>query len=199
MADYRGYGPDRLFGGDRGYRQARASRPNPALRASDADREQVVDRLKTAFSEGRLSQDEYNARMGQAYSARTYGDLGGLTADLPSSVPVTYQPATTSGLAMASLICGLFGCAVPAVILGHIAHRRIRETGQRGAAMATAGLILGWVMIVFVALLIVGAVLVGAHSGQGAAVAPGNLNPGGTFHGAPVSHFQLNAGNARHG
>ena len=45
------------------------------MRASSADRERTVDVLKAGFAEGRLTQDEYNDRMGRAYSARTYGEL----------------------------------------------------------------------------------------------------------------------------
>ena len=67
------------------------------MRASSADRERAVDVLKAGFAEGRLTQDEYNDRMGRAYAARTYGDLAALTTDLPAGplpawpVPA-YQP-----------------------------------------------------------------------------------------------------------
>ena len=54
------------------------------LRASDADREQVLEFLKTAFVQGRLTMDELDARAGQALLSRTYGDLAALTADIPS-------------------------------------------------------------------------------------------------------------------
>ena len=52
--------------------------------ASHTDREQVVDRLKAAFVEGRLTKDELDARAGQAFAARTYADLAALTADIPA-------------------------------------------------------------------------------------------------------------------
>ena len=45
------------------------------LRASDADREHVIDTVKTAFADGRLDQDELDDRVGQALAARTYGAL----------------------------------------------------------------------------------------------------------------------------
>jgi hypothetical protein len=61
-------------------------RAHDSMRASSADRERAVDVLKAGFAEGRLTQDEYNDRMGQAYSARTYGELATLTADLPAGV-----------------------------------------------------------------------------------------------------------------
>jgi hypothetical protein len=53
------------------------------LRASHADREQVIDTLKAAFVQGRLTKDELEARAGHAFAARTYADLAPLTADLP--------------------------------------------------------------------------------------------------------------------
>ena len=54
------------------------------IRASDHDRQQVVDRLRSAVADGRLTVDEYVDRMGRAYQAVTYGDLAPLCADLPA-------------------------------------------------------------------------------------------------------------------
>nr|WP_245670083.1 DUF1707 domain-containing protein [Micromonospora mirobrigensis] len=45
------------------------------MRAADRDREAVVVRLGAAAGEGRLSLAEFEARSGQAYVARTYGEL----------------------------------------------------------------------------------------------------------------------------
>src|SRR5689334_18787789 len=53
------------------------------LRASHADREQVVGTLKAAFVQGRLDRDEFGLRVGQALASKTYADLAALTADLP--------------------------------------------------------------------------------------------------------------------
>jgi hypothetical protein len=58
------------------------------MRASDRDRQQVVDRLRSALDDGRLTMDEYVDRMGVAYQAATYGDLASLCLDLPASTPV---------------------------------------------------------------------------------------------------------------
>jgi hypothetical protein len=55
------------------------------FRASDADREQVIGALKTAFVQGRLSRDEFGLRAGQALAARTHAELGALTADLAAA------------------------------------------------------------------------------------------------------------------
>src|SRR5437879_4093442 len=57
-------------------------------RASDAERELVVSRLRDACAEGRLSADELGERVAAAYAARTYGELDPLTADIPRSRPL---------------------------------------------------------------------------------------------------------------
>jgi hypothetical protein len=55
------------------------------MRASDHDRQQVVDRLRAGLEDGRLTMDEYTERMGSAYQAVTHGDLAPLCADLPAA------------------------------------------------------------------------------------------------------------------
>ena len=151
-------------------------RMNPGMRAASADRERAVDVLKAGFTEGRLTQDEYNDRMGRAYAARTYGELMALTADLPAGamptiwpVPMYQPPATTNSLARASLVLGVAEfftmglTAIPAIICGHMAKREMRATGQRGDGLATSGLVLGYMAVIFwgilIALSIVGAII----------------------------------------
>ncbi len=56
------------------------------LRASHADREHVIDTLKPAFVQGRLSKDEFDMRVGQALVSRTYSELARLTADIPAGL-----------------------------------------------------------------------------------------------------------------
>ena len=66
------------------------SRPRPHdLRASDDDRERVVAVLAEAVADGRLDTHEHGIRLERAYSARTLGDLVGLTEDL---VTADHQP-----------------------------------------------------------------------------------------------------------
>jgi hypothetical protein len=60
------------------------------MRAADADRQAVAERLRGALEEGRLDLHEYDERLQQAYAAKTYGELKGLLTDLPATVP---QPA----------------------------------------------------------------------------------------------------------
>jgi len=55
------------------------------LRASDADRERVADRLQAAAGEGRLTAEELEGRLELAFSARTEAELEPLTADLPAA------------------------------------------------------------------------------------------------------------------
>jgi len=76
-----------------GYRRA-----SDYLRASDADREQVLESLKTAFVQGRLTMDELDARAGQALVSRTYGELAALTADILSEPAVPRPPAAPAGV-----------------------------------------------------------------------------------------------------
>jgi hypothetical protein len=61
------------------------------LRASRADREQVIELLKDAFVQDRLTKDELDLRVGQAFASRTYADLAAITADLPAR-PAAAQP-----------------------------------------------------------------------------------------------------------
>jgi hypothetical protein len=57
---------------------------DPNLRASDADREATADRLRQHHIEGRLDQDEFQARLDSCFAAKTVGELAELTRDLPA-------------------------------------------------------------------------------------------------------------------
>jgi hypothetical protein len=60
--------------------------PERAIRASDQDREHVVEILRTQYAAGRLTLDEFDERMAAAYEGKTWGDLLDLTNDLPADV-----------------------------------------------------------------------------------------------------------------
>jgi Domain of unknown function (DUF4190) len=67
--------------------------------------------------------------------------------------PIVLPPRRTSGLAIGSLMCAIFGWgpgSIAAVILGHVALREIRRDPLRikGKRMATTGIVLGWLGIV---------------------------------------------------
>ena len=149
------------------------------MRAADADRDHMAGLLGTAYTEGRLTKDEYDARLEAAWSARTYADLNQLVTDLPvqAPVPVDAGPATVAsvakanGLAVASLACGvsqfLVGpvATLPAILLGHMARNQIKQTGEQGAGLALAGLVLGWgaVALGIILMLTVMTVAAGTH------------------------------------
>jgi Domain of unknown function (DUF1707) len=65
------------------------------LRASHAEREQVIDLLKAAFVQGRLAMDELDLRVGSALTSRTYAELADLTADIPVGLTRARPPQPT--------------------------------------------------------------------------------------------------------
>jgi len=80
-----------------------SDQPVPAdprqLRAADTDRDRAADLLRQAAAEGRITFDELDERISQAYAAKTFADLEALTSDLPGpgvSAPAPaarrYQP-----------------------------------------------------------------------------------------------------------
>jgi len=79
----------------------------------------------------------------------------------PYQQPYPPYAPPTNGLAIAALVCGVGGFVIglsfiPAIICGHLARRQIRQTGEQGAGLALAGLILGYVGIaLFIALIAV--------------------------------------------
>ena len=148
------------------------------MRASDTDRDRAAELLNVAYSEGRLSKDEYDGRLERAFSARTYADLDQIVADLPAAgatvVTAETSVARTNGLAIASLACGIAQFAVgplatiPAIVLGHMARSQIRRTGEEGAGLALAGLILGWgAVILAIIVLVIGLAVAAGMSGGG--------------------------------
>ena len=74
------------------------------MRASHADREHLIDTLKAAFVQGRLTKDELDQRVGQAFDSKTYAELATLSADLPTGADLPAgatrplsQPARAQG------------------------------------------------------------------------------------------------------
>ncbi|MDQ1043750.1 DUF1707 domain-containing protein [Streptomyces sp. V4I2] len=64
----------------------RAGASSPELRASHADRDRVVDVLRIAAGDGRLTAEELDGRLEAALTARTMGELAVLTTDLPTTL-----------------------------------------------------------------------------------------------------------------
>jgi hypothetical protein len=68
------------------------------FRASHADREHVIDTLKAAFVQGRLTKDEFDQRVGQALDSKTHAELASLSADLPTGpIRPLSQPGRAQG------------------------------------------------------------------------------------------------------
>jgi hypothetical protein len=86
------------------------------MRASDRDRQQVVERLRSALEDGRLTMEEYVNRMEVAYQAATYGDLAPLCADLPASNLVTAGPQTAATVPAAVVSRAGYLAGLPAVL-----------------------------------------------------------------------------------
>jgi hypothetical protein len=118
-----------------------------ALRASDADRENVAERLRTATAEGRLVAEELEDRLGSALTARTYGELEAVVADLPAErerrshhVPLWAQASLVLAAALAVLVVaavvvlvalGLAGAWVAWVIMAWLFFGRGGRRGGR--------------------------------------------------------------------
>jgi hypothetical protein len=157
------------------------------MRAADADRDRAVNYLTTAYTEGRLGKDEYDARLETALVARTYAELDQVVTDLPGARvgPVPRRgPTPTNGLAIASLACGVAQFAfgplptIPAIVLGHMARHQIKRTGEQGAGMALAGLLLGWATVALGVLAILGLTLfVVTRTGHAAGIVHAHLLP----------------------
>jgi hypothetical protein len=110
---------------------------NPAWLAASADRERAVGVLRAGFTEGRLTQEELDERVAEAYAARTYGQLWALTADLPAGAlpgpqfpqgqavlvpqeaapPSQWKPAAT--LIITALIIFTLAALITAIITAH--------------------------------------------------------------------------------
>jgi hypothetical protein len=141
------------------------------MRASTMDRDRAVELLAGAYTEGRLTKDEHDARVEQAMTASTFADLDTVVADLPGGRLVPPPPPApppalrTNGLAIASLVCGVAQMmlgplvTIPAIVLGHVARSQIRRSGEQGAGLALAGLILGWIGVGFAVLVTLAIVL----------------------------------------
>lgn len=55
----------------------------PKMRASDGDRDKVASVLREHYAQGRLTNEEFDERLEQLYTSKTYGELAILTSDLP--------------------------------------------------------------------------------------------------------------------
>ena len=72
-------------------------RAAPAARASDRERDAIVQRVQEAFADGRLDDTEFDERMRAALTARTQAELDVLLADLPATTPATGSAPASRG------------------------------------------------------------------------------------------------------
>lgn len=132
------------------------------LRASDSDREQVVERLHQAATEGRIVSDELEHRVSAALKARTYDELDETVADLPAPRRRGHAPArrTVPQFALSAVRANpwLIVFAIPALAIT--------------AAMLVAAAVLWMVLAVVV-------MIVGGHpAGRGLRSGPRSRRPG---------------------
>ena len=117
------------------------------LRASDADREQVIEVLKAAFAYGGLVKDEFEARIGQTFGSRTYAELADVTAGLTRAQPVREPVRAQAGKAAVSsppparakkaAAWGAYGIVLPALVAAVI----VPGYANIAAAIATTAVI----------------------------------------------------------
>jgi hypothetical protein len=106
------------------------------LKASDADREHVAERLRRATGEGRLVAEELEERLGLALTARTYGELDAVVADLPAE-------RTNRRSATPLWVKGTFAVAVVIAMVAVAALVALIALGLAGAWVAW--LVFAWV------------------------------------------------------
>jgi Domain of unknown function (DUF1707) len=133
------------------------------LRASHADREQAIDLLKTAFVQGRLAKDEFDARIDQALASRTYAELSAVTTDIPPAPTVAPTRAVPTAAAPPRKAAGILarpsmnkavtsGACV--IVVGHV--------GMLGALLTGNGvlvLLMGLLIVVGAAVAIVAMII----------------------------------------
>jgi hypothetical protein len=143
------------------------------LAASKAPKRAWYDRLSGTWVidiKGAQRQARRDARLAAQAQARqaaqaqavAYYPAPGQEGVPPGGMVVVQSKPGTNGLAIASLVLGIMGGSAVAIIFGHFARSQIKRTGQDGAGMALAGLILGYIALaVYLALLIFLGVLAG--------------------------------------
>jgi Domain of unknown function (DUF1707) len=181
------------------------------LRASNADREQIIETLKDAFVQGRLTKDEFDSRVADVLASRTYADLATLTADLPAGPPPAKRPPRPAPARPrpqnSTVRNGARVIAVTTVLTGGVwAGALFSNTNNQVVGALASSFTFLWLGIV----LMIGAIMIESrrqqrsggqlpptrrHDGQGPERAistdpPGQLRPGdhrGRRHGAEAS------------
>jgi hypothetical protein len=165
---------------DPGDQLAAAGRDGGHLRASHADREQATEQLKVAFVQGRLDKDEFDARVGQALTARTYTELAAVIADLPAA-PTAAQPPERAGVPGEARVLrpGAVLAAASAIYAGAWLLAFFLPRTSEGDPMAGANLVVAATFAYSVALVFaVGRILTAWQDRRAAGQLPGGPAPG---------------------
>ena len=88
-----------------------------ALRASQAERDDVVERLRVHAAEGRLDFDELEQRVEAALRARTRGDLAALLSDLPGPAPPRRRAVARQAVAAGALVSAVLPLGAAILLL----------------------------------------------------------------------------------
>jgi hypothetical protein len=113
------------------------------LRASRADREQVIEVLKAAFVQERLAKDEFDLRVGQALASRTYADLSALTADIPAEVAraqPSAEPIRTPGRGLAPKTVARVTAAGAGASMAFVAVESVVGNAPAGLGVVLVGM-----------------------------------------------------------
>jgi Domain of unknown function (DUF1707) len=140
------------------------------LRASHADREQVICTLKAAFVQGMLAKDEFDLRVGQAFTSRTHADLAALTADIPPGLAAG-QPSQTardsaSKKTVTAVTCG------SAAFAGMVAAVAVAVHGDASVGQRLVGLSVVPFAVMVVAALVLFHASLERRSGRRSALGP---------------------------
>jgi len=98
------------------------ARPDPKLRAADADREATSERLRRHHAEGRLDTEEFQERVDRCYQAKTAGELEQLVTDLPPE-PASegrFRPGRLRMIPLVPIVIAIV--VISAVTGGHRGH-----------------------------------------------------------------------------
>lgn len=120
------------------------------MRTSHADREQMIDALKLAFVEGRLTKDEFDGRIGRALASRTYAELATVTADIPAPLAAvaSRRGPPRRRVSSAARWC-TSGFVTPAIVAAAFAIASTRGGGGYGAVafVVAFGYFLFWLSV----------------------------------------------------
>jgi hypothetical protein len=149
------------------------------LRASHADREQATEQLKVAFVQGRLDKDEFDARVGQALTARTNTEVAAVTDGLPAAPTAALPPpAGVQGEARVQRPGAVLAAATAIYagtwLLAFFLPRTSEGEPMAGANLVVAATIAYSVMLVFA----VGRILTGWQDRRSARQLPRGPAPG---------------------